>query len=67
MPLAKRSFPASIVEVLNLPLKELKQRILTENGLTIAQEEAILKERKNPDIADTLGSDEEIDQFFESL
>lgn len=48
-----RDLPESMAEIINtLPIEELKKRIITENGLTVAQEEEILC----LDPKDTVGS-----------
>jgi len=60
-------FPSSIVEVLRLPVEELKHRIITENGLTVAQEEAILEDEKNPEITHTLRNKEDVKRYVASF
>jgi len=66
-PVIEKMFPSSIAEVLSLPVKELKHRIITENGLTVAQEEAILEDEKNPVITHTLRNKEDIKRFVSSF
>ncbi len=63
-----KSFPESIARILlSSNANELKKRIITENGISIADEESILKQKENLDITATLEVEEDIDNHFSKL
>ncbi len=60
--------PESVAEVLlSSTAKELKKKVITENGLTIAEEESILKQKANLDITATLNTEKDIEDHFNRL
>ena len=60
--------PEQIVSMLTtLPLSELKKRIITDNGITLAEEERIIREAAHPNVTHTLATEEDIDNYVDSL
>ena len=63
-----RKFPGSITRMLlSLDVVELKERLVTENGLSIAEEERILRQQESLDITATLETEEDVENHFKSL
>lgn len=60
--------PESVAEVLlSSTTEELKRKVIAENGLTIAEEESILKQKANLDITATLKTERDIEDHFNKL
>ena len=60
--------PESLGNVLQgLSIEELKKRIITANGLTVAREEEILEVEKDEKVTKVWVSDEDVDNYVDSF